>query len=53
MNATLSDIGHAAGKGNDADCHMTERCNRLFKLARRDLRYQRVRSTRAVARFAD
>jgi hypothetical protein len=29
----LSDIGLAAGKGNDADGQMTERCNWSFKLA--------------------
>jgi len=39
MNATLSDIGLAAGKGNDADGHMTERYNWLFKRARSDLCY--------------
>jgi hypothetical protein len=36
MNATLSDIGLAAGKGPDADDQMTERCNWLRKLARND-----------------
>jgi len=39
MNATLSDIGLAAGKGNDPDGHMTERYNCLFKRARSDLCY--------------
>ena len=39
MNATSSDIGLVTGKGNDADGHMTERCNWLFKLTRSDLRY--------------
>jgi len=53
MNATLADIGVPAGKGNEADGHMTERCIWLFKLARSDLCYRRFPSTRAIARFAD